>query len=95
MSGYVQLSTNSDDRRNNLNESDVDNSEAEASDHDCASFADNEDNQESPLIGTYNTGTCIAEWSRQSKYFQQQPRNHKISSSNKNIFIDTFLPFRA
>ena len=52
MSGYVKLSTNSDDDRIGRNESDVDDSEAEASDHDCASFADNEDNQESPLIGT-------------------------------------------
>ena len=55
MSGYVQLSTNCDDARINRNESDVDDSGAEASEHDCASFADNEDNQESPLLGTCNT----------------------------------------
>jgi hypothetical protein len=51
MSGYVQLSTIGDDERINRNESDVDDSGAEASEYDCASFADNEDNQESPLIG--------------------------------------------
>lgn len=50
MSGYVQLSTIGDDERINRNESDVDDSGAEASEYDCASFADNEDNQESPLI---------------------------------------------
>ena len=52
MSGYVRVPIISDEVKNS-EESDVENdSENDRSElEDCASFADNEDNQESPLLG--------------------------------------------
>ena len=51
MSGYVRVPT-SDQGLTHRDESDVDDgSERDTSGEDCATFADNEDNQGSPLIG--------------------------------------------
>ena len=60
MSGYVRLPT-SDDSQKHRDESDVeDESRSDTSGHeDCASFADNEDNQGSPLIGSLNSKVIL------------------------------------
>ena len=57
MSGYMKLPTNNPDTRNNINDSDIDVSREVSDQEDCASFADNEDNQDSPLIGMILIGT--------------------------------------
>ena len=51
MSGYVKLPTNDASLRTHRDESDVDDSRKLNEHEECASFADNEDTQESPLIG--------------------------------------------
>lgn len=51
MSGYVKLPTNDASLRTHRDESDVDDSRELNEHEECASFADNEDTQESPLIG--------------------------------------------
>ena len=57
MSGYMKLPTNNPDTRSNINDSDIDVSREVSDQEDCASFADNEDNQDSPLIGMILIGT--------------------------------------
>ena len=53
----MKLPTNNPDTRNNINDSDIDVSREVSDQEDCASFADNEDNQDSPLIGMILMGT--------------------------------------
>jgi len=50
MSGYMKVPTDNPDTKYNHDDSDVDISREISDQEDCASFADNEDNQESPLI---------------------------------------------
>ena len=51
MSGYMKVPTDNPDTKYNHDDSDVEISREISDQEDCASFADNEDNQESPLIG--------------------------------------------
>ena len=51
MSGYTKVPTSDPEKRRRNNESDLDVSREVSEQEDCASFADNEDNQDSPLIG--------------------------------------------
>ena len=61
MSGYMKVPTNNPDTKYTHDDSDVDISREISDQEDCASFADNEDNQESPLIGKiliFYNGEC-------------------------------------
>ena len=51
MSGYTKLPTYNPD--NTQHDSDADASREISDQEDCASFADNEDNQKAPLLGMY------------------------------------------
>ena len=51
MSGYMRLPTENSDAKMKYNDSDADVSREASDREDCASFADYEDNEDSPLIG--------------------------------------------
>jgi len=78
----MKLPTNNPDTRNNINDSDIDVSREVSDQEDCASFADNEDNQDSPLIGLY-------EKKKQSKFSEFLRHRRKIRNRK---YKDGFLP---
>jgi len=81
MSGYVQIPTNESSARINHDESDVDDSRDISEQEECASFADNEDNQESPLIGNREQ----KETPKFSEFLRHRRKNRKRRD-------DAFLP---